>query len=126
MAKIYDPRNEPQTYQERRLVLEGLRDLRMNYYMGDLEITGSVPVAAAPSSSEKNCHSSLYPHAERNRRYRDRGENAGLPQHQQSEVSVPQELIDSAHVRSPPSNCRRIPLQGTWRVTMGTRLATGD
>jgi hypothetical protein len=64
MAKIYDPRNEPQTYQERRLVLEGLRDLRMNYYKGDLEITGSVPVAAAKSadvgrSRQKNCHSSL-------------------------------------------------------------------
>ena len=54
MATIYDSRNEPRSYEQRRLVLEGLRDLRMNYYDGELEIIGFLPVPAA-SFREKNC-----------------------------------------------------------------------
>ena len=50
---------EPETYEERRLVLEGLIDLRMKYLDGDLEIEGKVPVAAAVESTgsgKKNCY----------------------------------------------------------------------
>src|SRR5262249_4597842 len=52
IAKIFDPRNEPRTYEERRLVLEGLRDLRMNYYDGTLDITGFVPVPSTPKNRQ--------------------------------------------------------------------------
>jgi site-specific DNA recombinase len=51
---------EPETYDERRPILEGILDLRMNYYNGDLEITGRVPMPdAASSGSRKNGYSNL-------------------------------------------------------------------
>jgi DNA invertase Pin-like site-specific DNA recombinase len=47
---------EPTEYAERRNVLEGILDLHVTYYDGDLEIEGRVPVGAAASagSAEKN------------------------------------------------------------------------
>ena len=91
MAKIYDPRNEPQTYQERRLVLECIRDLRMSYYDGDLEITGQVPVPAP--SSQKNCHRGLRSDAERQRDDRQRGERAIVEHRPHGVAQVLYELI---------------------------------
>ena len=40
---------EPETYEERRTVLDGILDLRMTYLAGDLEITGQIPVPHAES-----------------------------------------------------------------------------
>jgi hypothetical protein len=52
--------SEPKTYERRRSILEGILDLRMNYYDGDLEITGKVPVPGAEASADsgkKKCNS---------------------------------------------------------------------
>lgn len=51
---------EPQGYERRRSILEGILDLRMNYLEGNLEITGKVPVpasAASPADGKKNRYS---------------------------------------------------------------------
>ena len=78
MAEIYDPRDEPKTYEERRLVLEGLQDLRLDYYDGVLEITGKVPVVAA--SSQKNCHRGLRADSETQRQQGHNGKAATFRQ----------------------------------------------
>jgi hypothetical protein len=52
--------SEPETYDERRPILEKLVDLRISYYDDDLQIDGKVPVAEAVDvSNRKNCNSSL-------------------------------------------------------------------
>jgi len=50
---IADPANEPTSYEDRRTILEGIIDLRMKYFDGDLEITGAIPVPAASAASGK-------------------------------------------------------------------------
>jgi hypothetical protein len=53
---------EPETYEERRPILEKLVDLKLHYYDGELEIEGKVPVAESAEgsgSNRKNCNSSL-------------------------------------------------------------------
>jgi DNA invertase Pin-like site-specific DNA recombinase len=57
---------EPETYDERRRILEGILDLRMTYLDGDLTIEGKVPIAGAAllSGSTKNCNSRLDADAE--------------------------------------------------------------
>ena len=58
---------EPKTYERRRSILEGILDLRINYYDGDLEITGKVPVpdaAASTDSGKKKCNRGLGADAE--------------------------------------------------------------
>jgi site-specific DNA recombinase len=50
---------EPETYDERRDILEGIVDLRMTYLDGDLNITGKIPVPAAAqadSHSKNRCN----------------------------------------------------------------------
>ena len=54
----------PKTYDRRRSILEGILDLRMTYYDGDLEIEGKGPVPDAASSStggEKKWNRTLAP-----------------------------------------------------------------
>jgi site-specific DNA recombinase len=55
--------SEPKTYDRRRNILEGIVDLRMSYYDGDLKIEGKVPVPDAPASSagsgKKKCNTGL-------------------------------------------------------------------
>jgi uncharacterized protein with von Willebrand factor type A (vWA) domain len=92
MAKIYNPLNEPQTYEERRHVLEGLRDLKMSYCDGDLEISGQVPVVAAPSSGEKNCYKRFPADADRKQQHRSRREEGALFQKPKTEAKVPKKL----------------------------------
>ena len=46
--------HEPETYGERRSILEGLRDLRMVYANGELNITGQVPLPEIQSASDKH------------------------------------------------------------------------
>jgi len=54
---------EPTAYERRRNILEGILDLRMTYYDGDLEIEGKVtipaPATASTSSGEKKCNRGL-------------------------------------------------------------------
>jgi len=53
---------EPTTYEHRRSILEGIIDLRMNYYDGDLEIRGKIPVPDAKTvspSTKKNWYSRI-------------------------------------------------------------------
>jgi site-specific DNA recombinase len=73
---------EPTTYAERRDILEGILDLRMTYYDGDLTIEGKVPVpdrpAAASGSGQKNRHRRIRADPERERRDRRDGEARGL------------------------------------------------
>jgi hypothetical protein len=60
--------SEPKTYERRRAILEGILDLRMTYYDGDLEISGKVPVPgveASTGSGEKKCNRGLRANAER-------------------------------------------------------------
>jgi DNA invertase Pin-like site-specific DNA recombinase len=54
---------EPTTYDERRPILEGLVDLRMEYLAGDLRIEGKVPVddSAALVSGGEKCYSGVQP-----------------------------------------------------------------
>ncbi len=50
---------EPKTYERKRDILEGILDLRLNYFDGDLEITGKIPMpeaAASSGGSQKNRH----------------------------------------------------------------------
>ena len=42
---------EPATYEQRHSILEGVVGLRMNYYKGDLEIEGKIPVPDADTSA---------------------------------------------------------------------------
>jgi hypothetical protein len=56
---------EPKTYERKRSILEGILDLRMNYYDGDLEIEGKVPAPAADTSTgsgKKKCNTGLTPY----------------------------------------------------------------
>ena len=53
---------EPETYEERRPILEGILDLRLKYANGDLEIEGKVPVpdvAVSAASGKKKCNKGL-------------------------------------------------------------------
>lgn len=58
LNEIYDPRDEPQTFAERRDILEGLEDLYIVNEDGMLTITGKVPVGL-PAAQVSNCDSSL-------------------------------------------------------------------
>jgi site-specific DNA recombinase len=53
---------EPKTYERKRDILEGILDLRLNYFDGDLEITGKVPMPAValPADGKKNRYSGQY------------------------------------------------------------------
>ena len=42
---------EPETYQDRRKILEGIHDLRMSYLEGELEISGKVPIRTEAAES---------------------------------------------------------------------------
>jgi len=61
LRKIADPRSEPQTFADRRSVLEAIQDLRMEYYDGELTIEGKVPVPLPATQDDKkiNCNSGL-------------------------------------------------------------------
>jgi site-specific DNA recombinase len=65
---------EPNTYERRRDILEGLVDLRMTYYKGNLEIEGKVPVPDAAytstGSKRKKCNTGFGTYAECDRDYR--------------------------------------------------------
>ena len=51
---------EPTTYEGRRPILEGIRELRMTYFDHALEITGKIPIRAkSTTSGEKNWHQSF-------------------------------------------------------------------
>jgi hypothetical protein len=54
---------EPETYQDRRNILEGINELRMSYLEGELEISGKVPIRTKPmeltTSGKKNCNPCL-------------------------------------------------------------------
>jgi site-specific DNA recombinase len=53
---------EPETYEDRRSVLDGILDLRMTYYNRDLTIEGKIPVpASAAAASQKKCHMGVCP-----------------------------------------------------------------
>jgi len=58
LNEIYDPKDEPQTFEERRDILEGLEDLYIVNDDGMLTITGKVPVGLPPAEVS-NCDSSL-------------------------------------------------------------------
>lgn len=56
LNEIYDPRDEPTTFEERRDILDGLENLRIVNHDGLLVITGVVPVGLPAGVS--NCNSS--------------------------------------------------------------------
>src|SRR5690349_13656187 len=61
---------EPATYERRRSILEGILDLRMKHYDGDLEIEGKIPIPATASAvAEKNRYWRLGADAERQRKH---------------------------------------------------------
>jgi site-specific DNA recombinase len=43
---------EPSTYQRRRNILEGIIELRMTYYEGDLTISGKIPMRTEPAQAD--------------------------------------------------------------------------
>ena len=43
---------EPETHQSRRDILEGIVELRMTYYQGELTITGKIPMCAEPAQAD--------------------------------------------------------------------------
>jgi hypothetical protein len=55
---------EPETYQGRRNILEGINELRMTYLEGELEISGKVPIrtesAESTASGQKKCNLRLH------------------------------------------------------------------
>jgi site-specific DNA recombinase len=53
---------EPQTYERRRSILEGILDLRLTYHNRDLSIEGKIPVPtpAAASGGQKKCNSGVF------------------------------------------------------------------
>jgi DNA invertase Pin-like site-specific DNA recombinase len=65
---------EPKTYERRRSILEGILDLRITYFDGDLEIEGKVPVPGAADAStgsrEKKCNRGLGPDSQGERQDR--------------------------------------------------------
>ena len=81
--------DEPETYEERRDILEGLLDLRVTYADGELEITGQVPymdpaAAATPKDGKKNCYSRLGADSQRQREDHHQAQQRGLRQTSQS------------------------------------------
>jgi site-specific DNA recombinase len=52
---------EPETYEDRRSVLDGILDLRMTYYNRDLAIEGKIPVPVPAAASQKKCHMGICP-----------------------------------------------------------------
>ena len=55
VQEILTAGNEPETYDERRPILEGIRELRMSYYDRTLEISGKIPVLVKSTScGQKN------------------------------------------------------------------------
>jgi hypothetical protein len=69
---------EPETYEERRPILEKLADLKITYNHDRIvEITGKVPVPvpeAAAGSPKRNCNSRVGPDSQPQREHRGRGE----------------------------------------------------
>jgi hypothetical protein len=61
LRKIADPRNEPQTFADRRSVLEAIQDLRLEYYDGELTIEGKIPMPlpAGQDDGKINCNPGL-------------------------------------------------------------------
>ena len=59
---------EPKTYERKRDILEGILDLRLNYFDGDLEIEGKIPVPGAADAStgsgKKKCNRGLDAHSQ--------------------------------------------------------------
>jgi site-specific DNA recombinase len=60
---------EPETYEERRPILDKIIDLRMGYYKGNLTITGKVPIPSAQANNgnrgicadpERKCRNQTY------------------------------------------------------------------
>ena len=54
--------SEPKTYECRCSILEGILDLRMTYYDGDLEIEGKMPmpdVSTSTGAGKKKCNRGL-------------------------------------------------------------------
>jgi site-specific DNA recombinase len=82
---------EPETYDERRPLLEGILDLRMNYYDGDLEIEGKVPMPAAVASTgsgKKKCNTGLRPDSQGEGQNHNHGERGGAQQAPQRKTKV--------------------------------------
>jgi hypothetical protein len=94
--KVADPRNEPTSYEHRRAVLEGIIDLRMNYYDGDLEITGAIPVPAPNASAgggKKNRDSGFGADSQGERRHGERSEGLFSGEGTQAVAEVLAELL---------------------------------
>ena len=60
-ARLQTRASEPQTFADRRSVLEAIQDLHMEYYDGELTIEGKVPVPLLATQDDKkiNCNSGL-------------------------------------------------------------------
>jgi site-specific DNA recombinase len=83
--------SEPKTYERRRNILEGILDLRMNYYDGDLEITGKVPVpdaAASVGNGKKKCNTGLRADPQSQRRNDGNRKPRALPQRAERVANV--------------------------------------
>ena len=54
LREILDVRNEPETYEERRPILDKIIDLRLGYYKENLTITSKVPIPAAHANNRNS------------------------------------------------------------------------
>jgi DNA invertase Pin-like site-specific DNA recombinase len=100
LRKIADPRNEPQTFADRRSVLEAVQDLRMEYYDGELTIEGKVPMPLpAADDNKNNCNPGLGADSKGQREHCCNGESWTLAH---STKSVTQVLIQASEEEPTP------------------------
>jgi site-specific DNA recombinase len=97
---------EPKTYEGRRSILEGILDLRMTYYKGNLTIEGKVPVPGAEASAgskEKKCNRGLGANAQSQHHHGDDREGRILAQTARSVAEILEKVREPVHAAHIPA-----------------------